>query len=643
MDFLRGTDVKALLDTARHPGFSFKKELPGKEKPAKKETPAEGEEGLTWEEILHKSRTKEMEQSEQAIGKEESTDGITKEKGLNPEEILDEKRSELAREYAQLKEKRLGIFGSERIEDEERARAIASLENDYREALKDYRDDLLDKDPKKYKEIILKTVAEEAEKFYGLKMDFRYEAKKGSKFEKIKKMAGRAVERYRKIPTKYKLLLSAGLFATGLGAGYVGGAAGWALATGVVSGRWFQRIFGGAAAAVGLEAWMKSSQEKGEEKEVLKKFKTELSYLTEQRSAQMDKKLFELEGGKKKKKFRRGALAGTVGVLIMSGMVGKAVKNTFGFIERTTVGEKAGSVFGKIKEWLGFGGHADAPETPKTTAAPTGKIPSGQGDIHGEGESVVRGTVQISVSPEAASGQIIEIPGTVKVAEGGSLWNISEEYLKEGGALDDLNPEQRTYAIDALKDKLAAGIENPDALEAGQEIEFGTKFNPEDIGKFIEDAKGLTPEQIKNISKLGEGGFKTPSKLPQEVVDAWKREGAGLSSPEAVAEITRETITKNLFEDFGVGSKLYDEFAGQNLKGIVDLRPIDLAAGSGGEFWENWSFRDENNFWKVQKAIKEVYNSLPSPEKALADKMSTSGFIKNYWAWFNFTPPGSPE
>ena len=223
----------------------------------------------------------------------------------------------------------------------------------------------------------------------------------------------------------------------------------------------------------------------------------------------------------------------------------------------------------------------------------------------------------------------------------GSLWNISEEYLKEGGALDDLNPEQRTYAIDALKDKLAEGMENPDALEVGQEIEFGTKFNPEDIGKFIEDAKGLTPEQIKNISKLGEGGFESPSKLPQEVMDAWKSEGSGLSSPESAAEITREAITKNLFEKFSVGSKLYDEFAGQNLKGIVNLRPIDLAVGSGGEFWEDWSFRDENGFWKVQKAMKEVYNSLPSPEKALADKMSTAGFIKNYWAWFNFTPPSS--
>ncbi len=608
-----------------------KMKTPEKEKTALKpenaspeEKPREKEE-LTWEEILQKSRLKEeKEKSDKILRIEDQRlrekEGARTEKEKSPAEVLEESREKLARKYAELKEKKLGLFGSARVDDPEQARETAALENEYRNALKIYRKLRLDENPNEYKKILLDTVVGEAEKLDDLKLAFRYEEKKDGRFEKIKKMAGGAVERYRKIPTRYKLLLSAGLFATGVGAGYLGGAAGWALATGVVSGRWFQRMFGGAAAAVGLEAGMRVSQEKAEKKEVLKKFEKEVLFLSEQKSVELDKRLFELEGGKKWNRAKRGALAGTVGVLIMSGLAGRAIKGAFGFAEHTNLGRKIESILGgaekgapevksesffeKVKGWLRFGGEPNAAETagaenipPESAHAPSGEAPA------------VQTPETPTVAPEAPTSANVEIPETMKVVKGDSLWKISQRYLEGKGALEGLSPEQKIYAIDALKDKLAEGMNNPNALQSGQEIGFGDKFTPEDIGKFVEDAKGLSPEQIENIASY---------------------RGEAIA-PGAPTEITREAITKNLFENLGVGSKLYDEFAGQNLKNIVNLSPSDFAVRSGGEFWEDWSFGDENKFWKIQKAIKEVYDSLPASEKALADKMSTGGFMEHYW------------
>ncbi|NIR49642.1 hypothetical protein GWO43_14220, partial [candidate division KSB1 bacterium] len=76
---------------------------------------------------------------------------------------MTEARAALAREYAALKEKTFGIFGSEQVEDVERAQEVANLEHAYRESLKEYRQWALEEhNPQKAQELIDKTVAGEA-------------------------------------------------------------------------------------------------------------------------------------------------------------------------------------------------------------------------------------------------------------------------------------------------------------------------------------------------------------------------------------------------------------------------------------------------------------------------------------------------
>ncbi len=266
------------------------------------------------------------------------------------EKEVSDKRRALAREYSELKEKIWGIFGSEKIKDEEKARRVAEIEKDYRDSLNAYRRYLWNKDAqemksvisdnvkeeklrKKGEEILLKTVVDEAIKFNDLKAEISLEFNGKSRAEKILRISKRVVDRYRKIPAKYKYMLSAALLASGWGAGHIGGVVGWSLASGVVTGRWFQRIFGAPAAAVAFEARIKSSQEKKEKKKIFKKFKSFFPSLGSEGSSVMNKsnekwnkELFKSERGKKRKKISRFTLSGGVGAIIFSGAIGHAMK-----------------------------------------------------------------------------------------------------------------------------------------------------------------------------------------------------------------------------------------------------------------------------------------------------------------------------
>ena len=567
---------------------------------------AEKEE-LTWEEILQKSR--ENEQKE----KEDIEQTIEKEK--NPEEVLNEKRTSYADAYNSIK-----VTGFKKDEDlqffeatiEPLRKNIAvgdserlKLKNDsqeYKEA-NERRDNFLkelgEKGVKKgsveafynvelakaeyensKQELAKKLILESAgkvgkhelfQKFIIDEQELLNKAKVESWPPKDKTVFKKGMEWWMRRNTATRLLIS-----TGLVTGVVATAGGFS-APAIAMFAGYRYIRGAGAVLAGKLAgrgfdWFTSKTDKKTEEISLNSLKTDFD-LSKLKSIEKEyRKILEKSAKNERTKLITKAI-----VMAVAG-AGTAVG--MGMIEQAYAG-----------------GIKVAPEPEPQTP--------------------------MSETPQAEP----EIPETVKAVKGDSIWKISEKYLEEKGDLDGLNPEQKIYAIDALKDKLSEGIENPDALKIGQEIDFGAKFESSDIDKFVEGAKGLSPEQMENISEYQ---AETPE---AETVDSWDKQllgGAEEKIPE-VTEITREIITKKLFEDLSIGSKLYDEFAGVNLKEMVDLKPVDFSVSSGGEFWEDWEFSDENKFFEFQKQIKGVYDKLPLEEKLSANKMSIAGFTKNYF------------
>jgi len=451
--------------------------------------------------------------------KKESQDGSKEKKGQekqtkieeektiekSAEEILADKRREFAKKELELEKQKLA---GKIIDDLALAQELALIENDYREALKNYRKELLEKAKllpekerdKRIKEILIETTAKEANRLYDLKTELRLQERSESKIEKIKNVVKNAVDKYRKMPLRYKLLISAGLFSGGIAAGAIGGATGAALATGVITGRWFQRVFGGAATAVGLEALIKRSQEKKEEKQVVKEFEKSILDVLEKNNAQLDDKIFELEKGKKAKAIRRYVLAGTAGVLVGSGLVGKAIRNVFNIID---------------------------------------VHPAEAATIESHSKSPLAGA-----QPEATKVSPPPIENIVEVQKGDSIWKIAAKQLEQrfGDKFNSLNEAQKTYVIDAIKDKVAAhpekfGLTDIDQLKVGQKIDFSSIFEKnEELQKIFEKAGNLTPQQTENILRHNQEILNWVKAHPHEALTNEKVEQILHPKPSGVLE-----------------------------------------------------------------------------------------------------------
>lgn len=108
----------------------------------------------------------------------------------------------------------------------------------------------------------------------------------------------------------------------------------------------------------------------------------------------------------------------------------------------------------------------------------------------------------------------------ISVQKGDNLWSIigkKFDKLNWGDNYKELAKGQKTYAIDFIKDKLAAmspeelkeiGIKsgNIDKLNIGDKIDLSKIINEENISNAVERAQNLTPEQIGNIEK-GQGSI----------------------------------------------------------------------------------------------------------------------------------------
>jgi hypothetical protein len=188
-------------------------------------------------------------------------------------------------------------------------------------------------------------VFEEFKKLYDTKTELTALQKQKEKPWVLKKIHEMSDE-YRKMPLKKKLALSGVLLAGGVVAGAIGGGAGAALAAVVGGGRLSQRLLSSGAAFIGLEGVLKKTQEKELEAHKVKEFgqaaketmegistgkAEELVKFLKDRDLDLERKGWasdeEVREVEKKLENRRYLLAGTMGVLMASGLTAEALAN----------------------------------------------------------------------------------------------------------------------------------------------------------------------------------------------------------------------------------------------------------------------------------------------------------------------------
>ncbi len=237
---------------------------------------------------------------------------------------------------------------------------------EYMDALRDYRDkrfeeidsqNITDEEKQKRKNGVIKeTVVIEANLLYDTKISLSIERRDESLKERAKELSAKVINWYRDLDWKYKIGFAGALFGVGTTVGAAGGAVGLALATGAFTGIKAQRILGGAALAVGLEAGLHRRQEKKAEIEVAEMFAKKLKEKMADINNEMSEKLFELEGRKSVEMYKRYILSGAAGFFVGSGAVGKAILGTaemFG-ITGERVSEVASGVTARVSGWFGL-------------------------------------------------------------------------------------------------------------------------------------------------------------------------------------------------------------------------------------------------------------------------------------------------
>ena len=361
--------------------------------------------------------------------------------------------------------------------------------NEYKQKMLEAKETELEGNPKikeeleKYaKELLIETTVKEATEIYNLKTD-----KKAEKSGWLMKKGLEAVSWYRKQKTRKKILVAGLFFTVGLAAGTYGGAVGVALGAGAITGKTLQRVLSGAGTALGLEAWMKRSQEKKTEEDFLEQFDSEslLKSLREQ-NEELDNKIFELTDKKKGEEIRRSAIAAVGGVLVGSGAVSKAISERIPDEWKDWVGKKIGSIFGTNEaEGQTSPSTANMAKVAGTVATPEGPSPSALEDFYGHAP--------------------VESSDIMQAHEDDSLWKMIGHRLSFYKDFNELNEAQKTYVIDAVKDQVAKnpeeyGLTDIDEIQAGQKIDLSQIFgNQPEVHGLINEAHGLTEGQMKNI------------------------------------------------------------------------------------------------------------------------------------------------
>jgi len=518
-------------------------------------------------------------------------------------------------EIKEAKKKYLEAIHSQRKEMREKAKTeIELLDLNDKEKNK-----LLEK---KFQDIAKITVAKEAILLNDEKKELKLEEKEGEdKATKMLKYAGKVVEKYQKMPLKKKLAISALLLGGGLAAASIGGATGIALATGIVSGKWLQRALSGSATAIGLEGLMKKSQEKKASKEVTSELGDKLEESLKNNDEKLDKKLFELEGEKQKQKYWRYALAGSAGVLIGSGLVGKAlsgimpdewgnwIKNKFNFGDKTP-------------EVTPISDTAEVtPPLQETIVAPISDT-----------AEVTPPLQETIVAPKLEA---------YSIKSGDRLWDVLKTKVPKIDNLERLGMKDNTVAnlIETIKDDPEAyGITsgNIDNLNIGDKIDMeriqDLLENEEIKGEsLIEHAQGLDKTTLEEIENY---------QLKSEITDSLEKEGVE-SKPQAtqIESQAIEDVTTRLtnigshhspLNIFSLGTDQFMETGGE-WDQLRKLPTTDVLS-KNFNYYDHLSLENNAATNDNIKGLLQYINEAQEEIKAPIGKENLEDYLKRYEA-----------
>ena len=458
----------------------------------------------------------------------------------------------------------------------------------------------------------------------------------------------KAVDSYRKMPFKYKIGISVALMA-GTATFGTGTAA---VATLFASATVAQRILGGAATAIGLEAAMKRAQEKHRKGEtlsqklykklggkvedvsqegILNKMKEEFEKdieakaekeikaanileAMEQKGKELDVRLDKLSKGEKWEERKRYILAGTMGVLVGSGMVAKAFRGVY-------------------EMWKEGGLHAvPLPEKP-------GGVRLGIGERGPEG--AVIDYLKSTGVPEATAGKqahlmfldFMKSPDVSKfMAEKGMVGN-KEAYLElmkliKKGAVEiapdgKLKLVDMEYVSDAFRKAMGAAGEK--ALEADNASKVAANLAAQETYRGAEDAfyAGKTTDYYKSLEN-----YYTQTGKPH-AAEMYRMEGKEfLVNPppgdieadwkfiHGLSNLSKEEYT--VVKDLKVGEVLKKTYWG-----MTDETRFPVA----GE-------RDHLELWRkmgLRNKIMEMASKLPDDELQKAQDMDVHDFLKEHY------------
>lgn len=234
----------------------------------------------------------------------------------------------------------------------------------------------------------------------------------------------RVGETWNKVPTRYKILLTAGMVASGIGSAAVGATT--AIGAIAVIGAGLRAI-GGAGLFVAIEKGLKiRAERKGDKRSGVEEF-------------------------------RDTTVAAALSIVIVGVLPNMA---------RDYAVEHG--LFQKISDFLGFGG------------------------AH----------VEARIEAPVESGEYIQI-----AKSGDSVWKMAGNIVVE--KFPDLSPEQKTYVIDAIKDRIekypeSYGLTDANNITVGEGVDFGGIFGDKEfMDNTLSSAKNLTPENVANIQNYG--------------------------------------------------------------------------------------------------------------------------------------------
>lgn len=219
----------------------------------------------------------------------------------------------------------------------------------------------------------------------------------------------------------------------------------------------------------------------------------------------------------------------------------------------------------------------------------------------------------------------------ISIQKGDNLWKIigNKMHSLESGDYEKLSKGQQIYAIDFIKDKLAAmspeelkniGIKSGDInkLNIGDKINLSEIFNKENASNAVERAQSLSPEEIKNIEnykfapKAPETGNEWVDKKTQEILDKKIAEDLKIADESAREEAMRANLRRG-----GVGT-FFEEKHGLH-KPSLEYKP-------GEYYFEHAKAAEQATILPLSAEKQDILNSLF--ENKRAGEISTSDVEK---------------